>query len=225
VLSLAAFALPIITYFNLVPQIDVSSFAHFSPYASGVIITVVCTLSLWRHRRPNTQARMMTYCLLCVFLILQQSLPKDVLFLSSFVIPLILLKVLNALLPYFHYLEFGISQSYFKDLNFAEHLKNLLFGIFTFANLPWLFVAWLTTSQWSRSSRDRMGWRDVWYESGLPHSFLILTVSIYRHATAARAHLLKFGLLVVFPNALWIAATIATNPTISIGSFTIGQVR
>ena len=37
-------------------------------------------------------------------------------------------------------------------------------------------------------------------------------------------HLLKFGLLIVLPNALWVGATIAANPTRSAWG-TFGQVR
>jgi len=46
----------------------------------------------------------------------------------------------------------------------------------------------------------------------------------FRDAIMSGMHLLKFGLLIVLPNALWVRATISANPTQSAWG-TFGQVR
>lgn len=186
VLSAASVGLPLLERLNVFPNIKLGTLANLALYPSQFIVFIVCTVSLWRRRRHDQAFRTFIYCAL-------------------FSVPLAAAKFAGVGLAYLYVIHFRKSEAYSKDLSYKEHLKGFLLGSFSFSNLPWMFFAWLTTSQWTKQRGEQLTWKQIW------------------QVTGSRAHLLKFGLLVVYPNALWISATIASNPTVSQITYSFGQ--
>ncbi|KAF8071462.1 hypothetical protein FPV67DRAFT_1447018 [Lyophyllum atratum] len=86
--------------------------------------------------------------------------------------------------------------------SFLQSKSQWPFGLNTYILSIWC-LGWLTTSIWSRGRKR--SYKEIW------------------KATVSRAHILKAGVLVISPNALWIQSSIASNPNQSV-TMTFGQI-
>lgn len=211
-------------------RFTIISLSPFAPFASDFLIIVLSTSSLWKSRDRTKSIKMFVYC---VF----------------FALPLLGLKVVQAVIWYLYNVHFHSETPSIQFGTIVEKYEPLFFSLFTFTSLQWMFVSWLSVTRWVKKApqfnqnesaqNGEVPSSRHFVQSTLAHlgdagttpeknqidsDVLIKTKdSVFKYILTGRAYLLKFGLLVAFPTALWISAVRATGYTLPGATWTFGQ--
>lgn len=230
ILSFPAIALPIAGHIQILrnsglseAQSTIISLSPFAPFASDVLILVLSTSCLWKSRNKSKSIKMLIYCVM-------------------FVLPLLGLKVIQTGVWYLYNIHFRSRGPPEQLRTIVDIYEPLFFGLFTFTSLPWMFVSWLSVTRWSKGARQNGEnlHTQPGYALNAARGDLVVPVSsendqtaqnvfikskdsLFKYILTGRAYLLKFGLLVAFPTALWISAIRFTDFTSPGTEWTFGQ--